>query len=711
MRYIVVFSAVFMFFGCVVEEDLTTDADVSSELEKDDEIYSDSDADDTFSDKEEDKNDNDESGPDAVENDDEMTSDDDSVTCEPNSVLRCSVPDNTKIVHCNDDGTGEVDISCKSNEVCITDDGEPQCMEKDEVKCLYARESRSYQGCEYYSVNLPTLSGRADPIFSIMIANTDEQSDAIIDISVFSDENKKVDAGQIYFCLDEVMYTIDADYDSSVCKVLDSAHGLTVPSGSVGVVMFPNRATYDVGTDTLNEDPDARVLSQSGFSRHAYHVSTSVPTTVYQFNPFDNTMMNPFTSTGYTSGGKYGNYAYSNDASILLPVASYGRDYIAASYYAADTPGFMTVVNPNDKKIRLKINAKTSFAANVDGSFSGIGKNTESEIVLEPHQTLNLLTETYDSSGGDLTEDLTGSHISCAEPEGEDCGGFAVFSGHSCTNIPSSMMACDHIEQQLISTSQWGREYVLVKSQARGEEYDYARIVALMDDTTISFSPSVPGEVTVNIPDETDEYGRPGMDESYNLILASKTFSGADTSLNSGDFTDFYFREPVVITADKPVMVVHYLTATQMVGYSCMDYDVYDQSGALVHQKMNDGKRCWGDPAMMIVPPVEQLRSEYVFATPGSFGSNYLNVYMKEGVKAKLNGTEITGSEAISGTSYVKSGVTLTDAASGNGDFSRHRLTCSREDGTPAPCGIAVYGWEEYVSYAFPGGLDLKMLK
>ncbi|HDT11314.1 MAG TPA: hypothetical protein ENN58_01100 [bacterium] len=38
-------------------------------------------------------------------------------------------------------------------------------------------------------------------------------------------------------------------------------------------------------------------------------------------------------------------------------------------------------------------------------------------------------------------------------------------------------------------------------------------------------------------------------------------------------------------------------------------------------------------------------------------------------------------------------------------DFKTHTLECPDN-----PCGLFVYGWEQDVSYAYPGGLDFELL-
>ena len=118
-----------------------------------------------------------------------------------------------------------------------------------------------------------------------------------------------------------------------------------------------------------------------------------------------------------------------------------------------------------------------------------------------------------------------------------------------------------------------------------------------------------------------------------------------------------------------------------------------------------------GDPAMSAVPPSEQYRSQYTFLTPDTYHANYLSVIHPVGALLELDGVSMTpGAMGTRGrTPYIEvdsepvgreNRWALTIIKVGEGAHSIQSLTGDR-------FGIMAYAYDDYVSYAFPGGLDL----
>ncbi|MBI2893776.1 MAG: IgGFc-binding protein, partial [Deltaproteobacteria bacterium] len=104
------------------------------------------------------------------------------------------------------------------------------------------------------------------------------------------------------------------------------------------------------------------------------------------------------------------------------------------------------------------------------------------------------------------------------------------------------------------------------------------------------------------------------------------------------------------------------------------------------------------DPSMILVPPIEQFRSDYVFLTPDDYEHDYLTVLAPSGTSIHFDGTEVTDLEDVGdvdGTSFATGTVEIP--ADGT-----HIVTAS------APVGLLVYGYDRYVSYGYPAGLDLE---
>jgi hypothetical protein len=134
--------------------------------------------------------------------------------------------------------------------------------------------------------------------------------------------------------------------------------------------------------------------------------------------------------------------------------------------------------------------------------------------------------------------------------------------------------------------------------------------------------------------------------------------------------------QDVRVSASAPILVTHY-----MQGQLSVD------SGA-------------GDPSMAIAVPVAQFRSDYIFAVSRTYDYNFVNVVAPQGATVLLDGEALPSSEfvAIGSSSYA---------------IARHPLPDDREVfriESAKPFGIDVYGYGQFTSYMYPGGLDLKRI-
>jgi hypothetical protein len=97
--------------------------------------------------------------------------------------------------------------------------------------------------------------------------------------------------------------------------------------------------------------------------------------------------------------------------------------------------------------------------------------------------------------------------------------------------------------------------------------------------------------------------------------------------------------------------------------------------------------------------PYEQYRESSVILTPEEYAENFLNVTVPTGAEVKIDGEVIPDEyfELVgSGTYSVYRHRILQPGA--------HTVTASE------PAGVIVYGYDQYVSYGYTGGLDLAKL-
>lgn len=105
-----------------------------------------------------------------------------------------------------------------------------------------------------------------------------------------------------------------------------------------------------------------------------------------------------------------------------------------------------------------------------------------------------------------------------------------------------------------------------------------------------------------------------------------------------------------------------------------------------------------GDPSLSYAIATEQFRTSYIFLAPNTYDQNFVNIVAKMGSTVTLDGQDITNFSEIGSSGY---GVV------------RHALSKDSEvhnASSTEPFGIVTYGYGEYTSYMYPGGLDLQKI-
>jgi IgGFc binding protein/Putative metal-binding motif len=237
----------------------------------------------------------------------------------------------------------------------------------------------------------------------------------------------------------------------------------------------------------------------------------------------------------------------------------------------------------------------------------------------------------------------------------------AVFSAHCADNVPVACCA-DHMEEQMFGLQTWGQTYVAARMPVRSTgtpEACYWHILASVDNTVVSFSANsavtgLPGSpVTLQAGEELE------------LVVSG-------TMANPGDF---------VITATDPIGVMSFLSSSS---------------------QTNVGAAQSGDPAMSQMVPVEQFLDSYVVLVPPNWIYDRVILIKPVGATVTLDGAPVAQGQFIS----IDDGVTPVEweVARLSVTDGVHRLNAD------APFGIVVVGFDSYDSYAYPGGLDQKII-
>ncbi|AKF04594.1 IgGFc-binding protein [Sandaracinus amylolyticus] len=396
----------------------------------------------------------------------------------------------------------------------------------------------------------------------------------------------------------------------------------------------------------------------------AYRLTSSVPVIVTQFNPFH-----------YASASA--DYSFTNDASLLLPSHVLGREHVGTSYVpfsisddfdptdehpaeSARYPGYLAVIGVSAEPTAVEIEVAGDVAADAGGRWEATARGGTIRFTLARGEVAQIAAAVPpvcapDRPGFRDAEpdeprvtaycreeqfDLTGSRVHSDRP-------VAVFGGHTCTNIPYDIVACDHLETQLAPVETWGKRFSTMPMRDPDTAIaNLLRITAAHDGTTVTLDPP--------------------------------PRSGGEVALAAGEHVEIEFDRAMTITSSLPVQVAQ----------------------LLVGQNITDPPLERGDPGMTTLVPEEQYRRDYVFAMPSSYtplarGQSYLLVSREPGAEITLDGRTLEAEWTRVGDRELA----IVPVPAGN-----HRLTAA------SPVGLIAYGLGLYTSYAYPAGLDLRVI-
>lgn len=445
---------------------------------------------------------------------------------------------------------------------------------------------------------------------------------------------------------------------------------------------------FKLGPREVDGSPEGEFNTGTGtaLSRQAYQIKTNFPIVAYQFNPLENANV------------------FSNDASLLKPVSALSPSAIgpglAPAYVVVGWPqtiarsdnpdvdfggtelrAFLTIVGTRPS---TKVKITTTARVIPGGPVAETPIGGQIEATLDPFDVLNLET-------GDFNADFTGSFI-------EADGPLVVFSGSEASDAPtfttlSKRFCCaDHLEEQIDPIRTAGTRFVAAHGPSRtravsaagGEvevipEPDFFRIVAAHEGIT------------------TVKTSLPPPDDTFTLE-------------HRGAFRELAVTHHFLLTSDAP-------TALGNVSPS--------QEAAGIRRGLPGG-----DPSLIVVPPIEQWRSDYVFLTPDKYAFDFITVIAPPDVTVTLDGDPLDANLCL-----IEPADGLTDAQRGDPkppfvvyqcqlSFATidpdkaapdNLLPGAQNDGvhriiSSAPVGVIVSGFDSYVSYGYAAGTQLREL-
>ncbi len=286
-----------------------------------------------------------------------------------------------------------------------------------------------------------------------------------------------------------------------------------------------------------------------------------------------------------------------------------------------------------------------TFASDVvDGEFTGIRAGSTHTYTLAQGDVLNFSIKTR-ISFPPVVQDATGTRIVANRP-------VIVFSGH---------------EQAVIGEGEPG---------GFGEPDGDVCCADHLEQQLFPLSTWGSHYFAVHSPPRgsEDDYWRVLAAEPGTLIATTPPIDGLDgVTLGAGEVAEVATNQSFEIQATGPILVGQFL----------------------VSQTARGTSRTTGDPAFILPPPASQLRDEYVVMTPNGYDEDWLTLVAPVGVTVTLDGAPVAAS------AFTTFGTGTHAWAHVAVEPGPHQLSA------PQPFAVTVIGYDNAVSYGYPGGLDL----
>ncbi|HVH40772.1 MAG TPA: hypothetical protein VM925_00465 [Labilithrix sp.] len=442
----------------------------------------------------------------------------------------------------------------------VADDGASGPLEdRDPVDCEEATRTKSYVGCDYWPTITPNGVGSTYS-FAAVVANTG---------------------------------TNPADVEVTGPNAFHAQ--LSVAPGQLGTIELPWVEALKSGYGNGGYYPNS-VMVAGG----AYHLVSSRPVIVYQFNPLQ-----------YRVDG--GANSATNDASLLLPSTAMTGNYRVTGMHSVSDLSLkaapivtITATAPNTAvKVKLAPSASVVGANGIPEASGG----SILELTLAGAGDVVHLAPPAPGSNPPRV-DFSGSVLQASRP-------VQVMTSMPCVNIPDNARFCDHIEESVFPAETFGKEYVVTSPTGiHGDAVSQlVRIYGSQDGTKLTYTPSKPG----SCPDHVDA----GQVAECGIVDTSFVVSGS---------AEFAVRSFLL--------------------------------GAMYYRGGLNNPTLMGDPSETGHPAVEQFRKNYVFLAPSDYPRAWADVAAPEGTTLTLDGFPVTKAWEKIGSGYGVVRLDLTQTGS-----------------------------------------------
>jgi hypothetical protein len=457
---------------------------------------------------------------------------------------------------CNEEGSAWV-----VTEACALEAGEA-CVATECVNlCEVALAERSYEGCEFYPVDLDTQGGYAAS-FGVIVSNPNPFTTSVV-------------------------LEVDDAAPGEPANVRVVAE-VEIPPLDLESFVLPRRRVDGLAIGTEWQE------TGTAHTRRAYRLRSIHPVIAYQFNPLAQADV------------------FSNDASLLFPTSALGtRTTVIGWPQNLSTKGTTAQVSNRDFRSTLTLvgtEANTTVVVRFGPLATRVlglqpdqvwGPNEVATFELGPFDTINLETDGF-------LADFTGSVV-------ESTRNLVIYTGSegadvpSYTRTPDRLCCADHVEGQLPPDGSLGTHFMLARTPARARAINEALVDPFLE-----------------LP-EADEY------EIARVLATAPGTTRVDTALASpfdaftleqGESAMLTLTRDTELVASKPVSVIQLLIGQSAAGIP-LEYP-------------------GGDPALVVVAPVDQFRRDYTFLTPATYGFDAVTIVARPEATILLDDEPLT---------------------------------------------------------------------
>ncbi len=508
------------------------------------------------------------------------------------------------------DDVGGIVQTCPLNQGC----SEGKCI----PACEAAAKSGGNLGCEFYAATPHFHTSTAPPCFAAFVANGwGEESQ--ISVSRAGTDYDTASLGRIAATGAESNWAAipETGVPTDEVGVLFLSHDPAARSSMTCPVTLAISNAGGTAADTT------RSVNAASFKGTAWKITTTRPVSAYDILPYG------------------GADTFLPSAQLLNPSASWGTNFVGVLPIPGWGQGnhWMQVLAREDNTT-VTLQAKGVLPG---GAYPAVAANVPQVISLNAGEFAQWqFNDGIDNSGSVIDSDKPISFI----------GGHTYTCYRSAT---STSGGCDSSHQYVPPVNALGTQYVGAPHISRhgiSESIVY-RMVGVVDGTTLTFSPAIPG---------------------------------APTELAKGQVVDFEATSPFVVNSqddDHPF------------------YSAQTMAGCI----LTGGGPCLGDEDYVVMLPPKQFLKRYVFFTDPSYPTTSLAVTRVADESGNFSDVTIDCLGAVSGWQTVDSKhevaeVRLVEGGVGQGSCENGAQLAE----SALPFGITVWGLDSASSYGYPAG-------